>query len=129
MTNDIERRLSLLESQLKHRLLHNDTSNIRRVQDPIVELHIDMPVLRSMTWTNNSPGAGQASWTKGDLVYLGSIYHILASNTGNKYIWWTIGNNTFTSGAVYTSSRNDFLIAINRAGIVDTAWNKLALPT
>jgi hypothetical protein len=88
----------------------------------IVSLQIN---LTDFTWSNNSPSGGYIAWTAGNVHYNGTTYAISGSNTNNDYVYWNVGDSTFTKSNTkpdWTSTR--FMIAINDpAGYYKLIWN------
>ena len=92
------------------------------------KLNIVDVLVTGLTLTNNSPAAGRIAWSACTVYYQGVAYAITGSNTPNTtdlYVYWTVGNTTFTASASFTPATNIFLIATNSGGTADTAWNKV----
>ncbi|KKL50112.1 hypothetical protein LCGC14_2308750, partial [marine sediment metagenome] len=84
-------------------------------------------ILTGDAWINNSPGAGSVAWNAHNVVYNGAAYPISAGNTASPYIYWTIGNTTYSSGASHpTLGTTAFMVAINTSGIHTLVWNSSA---
>ncbi len=78
-------------------------------------------------WSNNTPIAGDVSWSACTVVYNGVQYAIVAGNSNLKYIYWQQGvlNTQFQASNVFpVLGDNDFLIAVNNAGIHELIWNQ-----
>jgi hypothetical protein len=80
--------------------------------------------IEGLTWTDNSPSTGYVSWSACTVYYQGTAYNISAGNTNAKYIYWNVGNSSFT----YSNTKPDwtetrFMIAINENGYHKTVWN------
>lgn len=48
----------------------------------------DVPFVTGFTFTDNSPTAGEVSWTAGTLTYEGTSYSIIAGHSSMKYTYW-----------------------------------------
>jgi hypothetical protein len=91
----------------------------------VVASHLNLPTTLvgpngsltvSVTFTNNSPGAGSVGWGAGTVTYRGVTYNIAAGSTGaNTWIYWQLGNPTvIQSASSYpTLGVDDFLIGLN----------------
>ena len=78
---------------------------------------VSMAMVRTAgTFTANSPGAGSIAWANVKIEYQGSEYTITDGNTAAAYLYWTVGDNHFHSGAAPAFANNNFQIAINAAG-------------
>lgn len=75
--------------------------------------------------TDNSPGAGSIAWSTCRVVYDGTIQVVGSGDTANKFVYWEIGDGTFTEADSFTPAVGRFLIATNDGGTADEAWNKL----
>jgi hypothetical protein len=94
------------------------------------KLNTKQIILTGDVWTDNSPAGGSVAWNAHSLIYGGTVYSIVAANSGaNKYIVWRPGIST-TSYQLYTQAAfdaliladNDFTIAVNNSGVHDIAW-------
>lgn len=84
-------------------------------------------VLTGDSWTNNSPSAGKVAWNSHTLVYNGVAYAITGSNTSDKYIYWVVGNGTYSSSATHPAlGTTGFMIATNVSGVAGLVWNSSA---
>ncbi len=84
-------------------------------------------ILNADSWTNDSPGAGSVAWNAHSVVYNGVAYPIAAGNTASAYIYWIIGNTTYSSGASHpTLGTTAFMVAINTGGTHTLVWNSSA---
>ncbi len=84
-------------------------------------------ILNADSWTNNSPGAGSIAWNAHSIVYGGASYPINAGNTSLAYVYWTIGNTTYSTSATHpTLGTTAFMIAINTGGTHTLVWNDSA---
>lgn len=84
--------------------------------------------ITGITLTSNSPAAGRIAWSACTLYYNGATYSISSGNTpssSERFVYWDVGNTTFTAAASFTPQANRFLIATNNTGTADHAWNKL----
>lgn len=101
------------------------TELIEQLRPP--ELDIDVPVMANITWESDDPSAGKVSWsatTAGEdleISYKGTAYAISASNDVDKFIYWIVGNSTFshtnTPATMQTALVNGaFLVCINDSG-------------
>ena len=87
-------------------------------------------ILTADVWTNDSPNPGantHISWNTHSIVYNGDSYPITAGNTALQYVYWTIGDATYSDSATHpTLGATAFMIAINTAGIHTLVWNDSA---
>lgn len=84
-------------------------------------------VLTADSWSNNSPGAGSVAWNAHNIIYNGASYPITAGNTASAYIYWTVGNATYSTSATHPAiGTTAFMIAINTSGIHTMVWNSSA---
>lgn len=87
-------------------------------------------ILNADVWTNDTPNPGantHISWNAHSIVYNGASYPIAAGNTALKYVYWTIGDATYSDSATHpTLGTTAFMIAINTAGIHTLVWNSSA---
>ena len=58
----------------------------------IENYNMDIPILEGFTWTEGA----SVSWTEGKVNYRGTTYTITADSTTDKYIYWEVGNTTFS---------------------------------
>ena len=79
-----------------------------------------------LTLTNNAPTAGKITWSACRVVYDGVVTNIPTGNTISKFVYWDVGDSTFTTADSFTPQIDRFLIATNDAGVADEAWNKIA---
>lgn len=90
---------------------------------------INFPFLSitGLTFTNNSPSAGNIAWTSCTVWYNGQAYGISAGSTtsGEKLVWWVVGETAFRFGNSFTPNVTTFDIATNTSGIADNNWNKV----
>lgn len=128
---DLQAQIDGLRKLVGLRLLGSDPSATMANSDNIPLLPTQVATsdvqLTGVTWTNNSPIAGSVAWTALQIVNAGNVYTVAAGNTANKFIWWTVGSATFTTGATYTPAVGIYLIATNTAGVVDESWQKVGL--
>ncbi len=84
--------------------------------------------ITNLTLTNNSPSAGDISWSACQVFYNGNEYNISSGSTADQFVAWTVGNSSFTglTNNQWQAAINIFLIATNTVGVADTAWNKIA---
>jgi hypothetical protein len=84
-------------------------------------------VLSADTWTNNSPTAGKIAWNSHVVVYNGVSYPITGSNTASRYVYWVVGDATYTASATHpVLGTTGFVVATNEAGVTQTVWNSSA---
>jgi len=77
-----------------------------------------------LTFTDNSPSSGYVSWSACTVYYQGTAYSISSGNTNKKYIYWNVGDTTFTASDTKPAwAENRFIIAINENGVHTTVWN------
>ena len=126
-------RTSLNNSDSDYYLLNTTRLNGTYIQAAALDaskLNTDQLIMAGATWTNNDPGAGYIKWAGAAIkVNLnGTAYSIAAGNTNLKYIYWTVGNATFTaSNTRPTESSTVWMIATNDAGTHSKAYyGKLA---
>lgn len=82
------------------------------------------------TWTDNSPGAGSVAWSAMSIAYDGTVSAVSAGNAANKWIYWTAGSATLSSSASFPAlADNQFLVAVNNAGVHDMVWNASGIAT
>ena len=84
-------------------------------------------ILTGDAWTNNSPGGGSIAWNAHSVVYNGAAYPVDAGNTSQAYVYWGVGDSTYSTSAtqpVLVSA--EFMIAINKSGIHTLVWNSSA---
>lgn len=90
---------------------------------------INFPFLSitGLTFTNNSPSAGNIAWTACTVWYNGQAYGISAGNTsaGEKLVWWVVGETSFRFGNSFTPNITTFDIATNVGGTADNNWSKI----
>jgi hypothetical protein len=86
--------------------------------------NILLPII-SGTFTSNNPSAGRVSWASAQVVYAGTTYTITNSDTNLAYVYWDVGNTTFTAGDTFTESPTRFMVLTNSSGTVDVAWSKI----
>lgn len=80
--------------------------------------------IEGLTWYDNTPSSGYISWSSCTVYYGGVAYNISAGSTNNKYIYWSLGNTSFTTSNTKPSwSDYTFMIAINDNGYHRTVWN------
>lgn len=91
----------------------------------VTKLNIKQIIIPNLTISDNTPGAGSVSLTSCLLYYNGNSYAISALATTDMFIWWDVGNTTFSHGATFTPQPNRFMIVTNTAGIHDESWNKV----
>ncbi|MCU0589856.1 MAG: host specificity factor TipJ family phage tail protein [Desulfobacterales bacterium] len=94
-----------------------------------------IPVVQGLSLTDNSPAAGRVAWNDCTVYYNGVAYPILSGDTpatDQKYIYWKDLSNSFATSATHPASiagwvpGEDFIIAVNVAGVGQAAWNALA---
>lgn len=84
-------------------------------------------VLTGDSWTNSSPSPGYIAWNTHNLVHNGNLYTINSGNTDSPYVYWVIGNNTYSTSAAHpTLGATGFMIAINTSGVRTPVWNSSA---
>ena len=76
--------------------------------------------------TNNAPTAGKITWSACRVVYDGVVTNIPTGNTIDKFVYWDVGDSTFTTADSFTPQIDRFLVATNDNGVADEAWNKIA---
>ena len=91
------------------------------------KLWVNIPILESDSWTNNSPSAGYVAWNTHYLYHNGIKYTIAAGSTNLKYIYWAgLGSSYSSSNTHPVLADNEFIIATNVSGAHDLAWNSIA---
>lgn len=88
-------------------------------------LVIKQVLISDLTLTDNSPGGGSVAWSACTVRFNGTNYSVTGGNTANKFVYWDVGDGTFTAGNSFTPQVDRFLIATNVSGTADEAWNKL----
>ncbi len=84
-------------------------------------------ILSGDVWTNDTPDGNSVSWNAHTIVYNGASYPITAGNTSAAYIYWVIGNTTYSTSATHpVLGTTGFMIAINTAGVHTLVWNSSA---
>jgi hypothetical protein len=82
------------------------------------------------TWNDNTPGGGSVSWSAMTIAYDGTTTAVSSGNTANKWIYWTAGSGALSTSASFPSlADNQFLVAVNNAGIHDLVWNANGIAT
>ena len=76
--------------------------------------------------TNDTPTAGKITWSACRVVYDGVVTNVPTGNTISKFVYWDVGDSTFTTADSFTPQIDRFLVATNDAGVADEAWNKIA---
>lgn len=91
------------------------------------KLFTNTVILTNDVWTNNSPIGGAIAWNAHSIVYNGAIYPISAGNTDLIYIYWVVGNATYSADDNHPAlGSTGFMIAVNTAGIRTPVWNSSA---
>ena len=95
-------------------------------------------ILSADVWTNNSPGGGSVAWNAHFLTHGGAYYEVIAGNTSNRYITWTVGNiggqgtvddpylTTYSGDAAWTAVDDKFNVYVNEGGVAQAVWNSSA---
>lgn len=103
------------------------TANIDDFSITATKMYNNIIILLADAWTNNSPGAGSVAWNAHSIIYGGASYPITGGNTAAAYIYWTIGNATYSTSATHPAlGTTAFMIAINTGGIHTLVWNDSA---
>jgi len=77
-----------------------------------------------LTFTDHSPDSQSVTWSSCTVYYQGNKYTISGNSTNKKYIYWNVGDTTFSTSDTKPSwAENRFMIAINRGGVHTTVWN------
>lgn len=92
----------------------------------VTKLTIKQIIIPNLTITDNTPSAGDVTLSACLLYYNGTSYSITSLVTSDPFIYWDVGNTTFSHGAAFVPQPGRFMIVTNTAGIHDEAWNKLA---
>lgn len=84
-------------------------------------------IMSAGTFSNNTPGAGQISWTGAKVVYNGTEYTIADGNclATAKHIYWQLSSPTSFSSSISLPAlgNDDFLVAFNNSGSAVLVWN------
>jgi hypothetical protein len=84
-------------------------------------------VLTSDSWTDHSPTSTYVAWNAHTVVYNGHSYPISAGATPSPYIYWVVGDTSYSIAASHpTLGNTGFMIAINTAGVHTKVWNSSA---
>ncbi len=81
--------------------------------------YVNVPVIRGLVVTDNSPSAGYVAWTGFDLFYNGSNYRIASGSSALKYIYWLKATSTTVLQASATAPAaavDQFLVILNLSG-------------
>jgi len=105
-----------------------DATNIDDFAVTATKMFTNTVILTADIWTDNSPTPGSTiAWNAHSIVYNGASYPITAGSTALAYIYWTVGNTTYTASATHpTLGNTSFMIAINTAGVHTLVWNSSA---
>ncbi len=104
-----------------------DATSIDDFSLTATKLFTNVVVLAADSWSNNSPGAGSVAWNGHNIVYNGVLYPITAGNTASAYIYWTVGDATYSTSATHPAlGSTGFMIAINTSGTHTLVWNSSA---
>jgi hypothetical protein len=78
--------------------------------------------IEDIAFTDNSPVAGSVSWTGGTIYKNGTAYSIAAGNTNLEWIYWNVGDATFTTASTKpVKAKRRYIICRNENG---TAYEK-----
>lgn len=89
------------------------------------KLSVPIVVVVGLGITNNSPGAGSIAWTSCSVFVDGVEYPISSGNTSAPFVYWELGDTTFTAGTSYPVQPDFYPIATNVDGVHDIAWDKV----
>jgi hypothetical protein len=89
-------------------------------------LVIKQLLIADLSWTDDSPGGGSIAWSACTVRFNGTDYSITGDNTALKFVYWDVGDSTFSESNSPTPQQDRFLIATNDGGTTDEAWNKVA---
>lgn len=105
-----------------------DGADIKNFSILASKVNTQQVIVTGLTLTDNSPSAGNIAWSACSVFYNGVEYDVPSGNTsgGDQFVYWTVGNFILTEAASFTPGPTVFLIATNRAGASDIAWNKIA---
>lgn len=72
------------------------------------------------------PGPTDMQWTAGAVFFQGLTYAISSGvTTGNRFVYWDVGNTFFTSNTAYLPANTRFLVATRESGgLVSEVWRQ-----
>lgn len=78
-----------------------------------------------LVFSDNSPSAGAVSWSEGTIYLNGVAYPIEGGWTSNRFIFWYLGDSTFTtSNSKPAMSKSLYYICLNRSGTAYVQWDR-----
>ncbi|MEW6214103.1 MAG: hypothetical protein AB1478_02695 [Nitrospirota bacterium] len=106
---------------------------VAKIADAIVnasKINSDMIWIMGVNWQSNMPVAGSIAWNTHTLYRGGVAYSINSgsSGTANKYVYWKVGDNSYSVSNDYNVVKGHFIIAVNTNGTYYEVWNNPAAP-
>jgi hypothetical protein len=89
-------------------------------------LSLRIIIVDGMTLSNNNPSAGSIAWSSCQVFYAGTSYNISAGNTSHKFVYWDVGDSSFSTTDTFVPQTGRYQIATNTSGVADEAWSKIA---